>query len=89
MEELLEEGQSEQALGEEEKYYYDDDDADADDDNITPVRRGEFDPQLPSSPPGCQGRPLTKMKMTTMKTNDRIKHDRDDKTKLNANAAHL
>ena len=22
-----------------------------------PVRRGGFDPQLPSSPPGCQGRP--------------------------------
>ena len=64
------------------RFENEDDDADAD--NITPVRRGEFYPQLPSSPPGCQGRPLTRMKMTTMKTNDRTKGDGVDKTKLNA-----
>ena len=34
------------------------DDDDDNDDNITPVRRGEFDLQLPNSPPGCQGRPF-------------------------------
>ena len=69
------------------RFENEDDDADAD--NIAPVRRGEFDPQLPSSPPGCQGRPLTRRKMTTMKTNERTKHDGVDKTKLNANVAHL
>ena len=35
------------------------DDADDDDDdaNMTPVRKGVFDHQLPNFPPGCQGTP--------------------------------
>ena len=54
-----------------------------------PVRKGGFDPQLPSSPPGCQGRPDNRNGDQDENNGNCDDKDDvgDDRTKLNANTA--